>query len=101
MKIMDANNFKFDLKAKRFRISNNELLSSLEEYAKQVNLRYFSTTEYDKWKNKISHSETIVSRFGSWNKALKILGIKGGRERQYNPEELIKNLENIWRELGY
>ena len=62
---------------------------------------FFSTTEYDKWKNKISHSETIVSRFGSWNKALKILGIKGGRERQYNPEELIKNLENIWRELGY
>ena len=98
---MLENDFKFDLKAKRFRISNNELLSSLEEYAKLVNFRYFSTTEYNKWKDKISGSDTIVSRFGSWNKALKILGVEGGHERRYSPQELIQNLEKIWRELGY
>jgi len=98
---MDTDNFKFDINAKRFRISNDELLSSLQEYAKQVNFRYFPTTEYDMWKDKICHSDTIVSRFGSWNKTLKILGIQGGHERNYSSEELISNLEKIWRELGY
>lgn len=93
--------FKFDLDAKRIRITDKQLMLSLQEYAKKVNFRYFSTTEFDKWPNRVARSDTIVSRFGSWNKALKLLGIEGGREREYSPKELIQNLENIWRELGY
>ena len=93
--------FKFDLNAKRVRISNGELLSSLEKYAKKVNFRYFTTHEYNEWNDKIVCYETICDRFGSWKKALKIIGIEGGRERKYSPDELIQNLEDVWKEIGY
>lgn len=93
--------FNFDLNAKRIRFLDKDLIKSLESYAKIKNYKYFSTTEYNKWGEKIAHSETIVNRFGSWNKALRIIGIEGGRERRYTPEELIENFENIWKELKY
>jgi len=95
------NDFKFDLSAKKVKYLNKELIESLEVFAKNNNFGYFSTTEYDNWENKIAHSETIANRFGSWNKALNIIGIKGGREREYSPEELIENLEDIWKELNF
>lgn len=93
--------FNFDLNAKKVRILDKDLIESLESYAKLKNYEYFSTTEYDKWGGKTAHSETFVNRFGSWNKALRIIGIKGGRERRYTPEELIENLENIWKVLKF
>jgi 5-methylcytosine-specific restriction endonuclease McrA len=93
--------FRFDLNAKRTRISDKDLLESLTEYATNINFRFFTTTEYDKWEMKVAGSDTISSRFGSWRKALKIIGIEGGREREYSPKELIDNLEKVWKELGY
>jgi len=93
--------FKFDINAKKVKISDGEILSSLEKYAEKVNFQYFTTTEYDKWSEKIAHTTTICERFGSWNKALKIIGIEGGHERRYSSDELIQNLENIWKEIGY
>jgi len=98
---MEKDNFEFDLNAKRVKMSDNDLLSSLKEYATIVGSRYFSETEYDKWKNKKAHSSTISTRFGSWKKALKILGIIGGREFKYTPQELVDNLEAIWKQLSY
>lgn len=98
---MEKENFKFDLNAKRCRISDDRLLSSVKEYAKSVNFRYFSTTEFNKWRGRTAYSGTIIERFGSWKKVLMLLGIEGGRERRYTPEELIDNLESIWKRLGY
>ncbi len=98
---MTQDNFKFDLNARRIRLNNEELLSSVKSYAEKVNYRYFPSTEYDKWKEKVGHSATIIARFGSWKKVLTLLGIEGGRERRYNPEQLINNLESIWRQLGF
>lgn len=93
--------FTYDLSAKKVKLTDAELLSSLEGFAEEVDFRYFPTTEYDRWKTKIATSNTIVKRFGSWNKALRIIGIEGGHERRYTPEELIENLEVVWKELGY
>jgi len=98
---MERDTFKFDLNAKRVRITDEQVLSSVKEYAKSVNFRYFSTTEYGKWKGKTAHVGTIIERFGSWKKVLALLGIEGGRERKYTAEQLVDNLENIWKQLGY
>ena len=62
---MEKNDFKFDLNAKRIRITNDQVLSSVKEYAKSVNFRYFSTIEYNKWKGRTVRSDTIIERFGS------------------------------------
>lgn len=95
------NDFKFDLNAKRVRFLDKDLIESIESYAKIKNYKYFSTIEYNKWNEKIANSSTLVNRFGSWNKMLRIIGIEGGRERRYTPEELIENLENVWKELKF
>jgi len=99
--IMTKDDFKFDINAKKVRFPDKDLIESLEAYARLKNNEYFSTTEYDEWNGKIAHSETFVNRFGSWNKALRIIGIEGGRERKYTTEELIENLENIWKEIKF
>jgi hypothetical protein len=98
---MIDNNFKFDITAKKVHKLDKDLIESLEIYAKLKNYEYFSTTEYNKWDKKIASAETFCSRFGSWNKALRLIGIEDGRERKYTPDELIDNLENIWKELKF
>jgi hypothetical protein len=32
---------------------------------------------------------------------LALIGISGGRERRYSPEELVDNLEKAWKKLGF
>jgi 5-methylcytosine-specific restriction endonuclease McrA len=93
--------FKFDITAKKMRFSDNDLIESLKVYAKLKNYEYFSTTEYNKWDRKIVAAETFCNRFGSWNRVLRVIGIEGGHERRYTHEELVENLENIWKELNH
>ena len=89
--------FRFEMNAKKVKFLDKDLIESLEVYAKLKNYEYFSTTEYNTWDKKIAGAETFSDRFGSWNKALRIIGIEGGRERKYTSEELVENLENIWK----
>ena len=98
---MTKDDFKFDINARKVHKLDKDLIESLEVYAKLKNYEYFPTTEYDKWNEKIATSITFTKRFGSWNKALRIIGIEGGRERKYTHEELIENLENIWKEIKF
>ncbi len=96
-----TNGFRFDLKAKRTRLSDAELIAALQFAAEGCGGGYFASTYYDGLPGKRPHSSTIIDRFGSWKKALALIGINGGRERRHSPEALIANLENIWKQLGY
>lgn len=93
--------FKFDLKAKRTRLSDCDLIAALQSAAEEHGGVYFASTYYDGLRGRRPHSSTIIERFGSWKKALALIGIIGGRERRQSPEALIANLENIWKQLGY
>lgn len=93
--------FKFDLNAKRTRLSDGALVAALQSVAEALDGKYFSTTKYDSFAGERPHSATIIERFGSWKKALVLVGITGGRERRHSPEKLIVNLEAIWKQLGY
>lgn len=96
-----SDDFIFDMKAKKVRKTDSQLLESLHEFAKQKDMNYFTTIDYDKWENKIIGSGTISERFGSWKKALLLIGVEGARERKYSDRELMDNLETVWREVGY
>jgi len=98
---MTKDDFKFDLNSKKVRISDDELLASVKEYAEKVNYRYFPYIEYDNWKERGAHSSTLMRRFGSWNKVLILLGIEGGHEHTYGPQKLMDNLETVWREVKF
>ena len=98
---MSKKAFEFNIDASRPRKADDELLSSLEKYSRIVNFRYFTSREFSSWKKKQCSVKTIINRFGSWKKALKLIGIEGGHGRNYTPEELVDNLEKIWVKLGY
>jgi hypothetical protein len=76
-------------------------MCALQVAAEAFGTSYFTTTQYDGLSGKRPHSATITDRFGSWKKALALIGISGGRERQHSAEQLIQNLEAVWKELGY
>lgn len=91
----------FNLTKPRVRISDSDLLESLQQYAEKVGGRAFPTTEYNRWPRRRAGAETFTERFGSWRRALKLIGIQGSRERRYSNADLVDNLEGIWRQLGH
>src|SRR5438034_3653920 len=97
---MSEDDFRFDLAAKITHMSDHDLLSALEDFAKVAGYSYFQTREFDRLPSRRCHSSTIIERFGSWKKALAIIGISGGHKREYTAEELVSNLEAIWKEVG-
>ena len=93
--------FRFDLQAKRTRLSDGDLLAALQSAAERFGEGYFTSPAYDGQPGTKPHSATIIERFGSWKKALALIGISGGRERRHTADQLIANLENVWQELGF
>ncbi len=96
-----SDEFRFDVNMKRTRLSDGDLITALQSAAEALGEGYFTSTQYDGLHGKRPHSATIIERFGSWKKALALIDVIGGRKRQHSPEELIANLENIWKDLGY
>src|SRR5438876_7075401 len=97
---MSEDDFRFDLAAKITHMSDHDLLSALEDFAKVAGYSYFQTREFDRLPSRRCHSSTIIERFGSWKKALSIIGIEGGHKREYTVEELVLNLEAVWKRVG-
>jgi len=98
--IMPKDEFDFRLDAKITHVTDQEIIDSLHAFAQRCNSCPFTTREYNQWKDKVCHSWTISERFGSWRRALALIGIKTGvRSRRYSPRELMDNLELVWREL--
>jgi hypothetical protein len=93
--------FNFDLKAKRTRLSDGEIMAALQAADQTQGEGYFSSTQYDGLPGNRPYSDTVINRFGSWKKALALIGVTGARERQYSPDQLIANLETAWKTLGY
>lgn len=98
---MTNDSFNFDLNSKRVKVTSNDMICSLQQYFGLVK-RPFTSKEYNRWGDRICDSCTIVRRFGCWRKALAKIGITSGIIwRTYTAEELIDNLELVWRVLGY
>ncbi len=80
---MAADGFHFDLKAKRTRLSDGDLVAALQSATEVLGERYFASTQYDELPGKRPRSATIIERFGSWKKALALIGISGGRKAAF------------------
>jgi hypothetical protein len=96
-----SGDFKFDLAARRTRLSDEDIVGALQAAAESFNGSYFTSPQYDGLPGKRPHSATVIGRFGSWKRALELIGISGGWKRCHSAEELILNLEAVWKKLGY
>jgi 5-methylcytosine-specific restriction endonuclease McrA len=92
--------FEFDINARRVQITDGELLDGLRRYAAAHGPGPFRCRDFRGWRERPFEPATAIHRFGSWRRALELIGIEGGRPRMHEPEELMANLEDVWRRMG-
>ena len=90
---------KFELDDYHRNINDEELINDLKRIALELNKNAVTREENDeRWQY---HSSTYVRRFGSWFNALEKAWLEQTRSSLNIPnEELFKNLEEIWIQLG-
>jgi len=89
---------KYIIKEHHFKIPDKALLNDLRETAKILGKQSLKCYEYRVAGN--FGTNTIQSRFGSWNNALEKAGLKIFFQRKYTEDDLLKNLKNVWDSLG-
>ncbi len=88
---------KFELRSNAKYFNDEELLNDLKQVSKILNKDKVTQTEYQEH-GQFSRS-TFQNRFGSWNKALVLAGLKTALKQNINEKELFDNLEVVWRTL--
>lgn len=68
---------------------------SARRYGRGLGVREFAA-----WPGRRRSQNTYIRRFGSWREAMRRVGVEGVRSRRYPAEELFREAERVWRELG-
>jgi ribosomal protein L31E len=90
-------NFKYT-QPKNASVSSEELINDLKKVALDNNTDVLPQQLYKKYGK---YDLTNISRrYGTWNKALIIAGLKPGNILNYSDEELFENILNIWQHKG-
>lgn len=92
--------FCFDADAPLVKHSDKDLLAGLRKYVEAHGPRPFTTKQFDAWADRPFSYSVVTTRFGSWRRALSLIGVHGAKTWKYDAEELMANLERLWRELG-
>lgn len=80
------------------KIPDNALLKDIKNIAIKLNKESISTRDYTE--HGIYSLQTIISRYGSWNNALKIAGLKTTLHKKVSNTELLEEIEKIWIAKG-
>ena len=88
---------KFEYKEVHHYIESEELLRDMTETVRRLGKQALSIKDYDEHGE--YNSTTVMSRFGTWNKALKLAGI-GVCNGHYCKEDLFSNLKEVWIKKG-
>ena len=89
---------KFELKPYNLNATDDELLADLKKVAKEFGKETLMAREYSE-KGRFG-SRTIEKRFGTWNSALEKAGLQITLKLNIEKEELFKNIEEVWIQLG-
>lgn len=88
---------KFEFIEYNKKATDEELLADLKRVAIELDKDCITQSEYNE-KGQF-HCDTVSKRFGSWNEALSIIGLKSGNQF-FDKEDLFINLEKVWVKLG-
>lgn len=89
---------KYCIKEYHYKISGKTLLNDLRKSAKLLGKKSLKCYEYRVTGN--FGTTTIMSRFGTWNRALEKAGLDIGIHRIYTERDLLINLKKVWDTLG-
>lgn len=89
---------KFELNLRKRNNPKEDLIADIQRVANEVGQDKITSAIYaEKGKYGVN---TMLRRFGSWNKALKAAGLALNNRLNIPNEELFENLANIWQILG-
>ena len=91
------NIFEF-ISAKNKPVSDEEIIADLKLVVKNLNEKNITQKKYAEY-GKYDYT-TVSRRFGTWNQALEIAGLKLSNESNISDERLYNNLLNLWEHLG-
>ena len=89
---------KFELKLRRRNIPLEDIIADIKKVANEVGADAFTSMVYDE-KGSFGKN-TVLRRFGGWNKALEASGLNIRFNANIPNEELFENLVNVWQYLG-
>lgn len=89
---------KFELNEYDRNVSDIELIADVQAAAKKMGKSTLTAKEYSEQGN--YHSSTLTRRYGSWNKVLRIAGMKVNLNRNFTDEEMFEEIERVWILLG-
>ncbi len=83
---------------KSYNATKELLVQELEQIKEKYKLEVLEQRDYKKYGGKYSVA-TFHNRFGSWKNALRLVGLKAGRQAP-TETELLDELQRLWEELG-
>ena len=89
----------YKLKEFNRNVPDNELIDDLKRVAEKLGLNKISSRQYNDNGAKYT-AGTIATRFGTWNKALEMAGLNMVHQRHVSEEDLFRNLEDVWPNIG-
>ena len=90
---------KYQLKQFNRNILDDELIDDLKRVAEKLGLSKISSRQYNNNGAKYT-AGTIATRFGTWNKALEKANLSLVHQRDVSENDLFKNLEDVWLNVG-
>jgi hypothetical protein len=79
-------------------VETDELVADMRRVAREIEKNALTYRDYD------SHgryaSQTVLRRFGSWNKALLAAGIETSNDLNIADEQLFENMLTLWQHYG-
>jgi 5-methylcytosine-specific restriction endonuclease McrA len=97
---MRGDGFVFEVKYIRQRLDEKTIVEAVRTLGEKLGGRAYSMREWDLWAEKPCRAGTVMTRLGSWRGAMMAAGLVGGKRFRYGPEELMAELERVWRAMG-
>jgi hypothetical protein len=91
------NKFEF-ISARNVPVSDEDIITDLKLVAQNLNEKAITQKKYAEYGK--YDCTTVSRRFGTWNQALEIAGLKLSNESNISDERLYNNLLNLWENLG-
>ena len=85
--------FVFDTSRPMTRVSEADVLEGLRRFTEVHAGRRLTLELFSAWPERPCCAHTLLVRLGTWRKALRRVGVEGGRIRNYQPEDMVEILE--------
>ena len=88
----------FQIRLRHRHVSESMLVQDMMRVASEVGSPTLTIPQYDE---RVSFGwRTVISRMGTWNRALQLAGLEVRNRRHIPDDELFENLATVWMKLG-